>query len=63
MKKRTYYTPAQKEWSMNYEKANIRRVVLKLNKNTDQDIIAYLEAQKSVQGEIKRLIREEIKKK
>lgn len=63
MKKRTYYTPAQKEWSMNYEKANIRRVVLKLNKNTDQDIIAFLDAQKSVNGEIKRILREYIEKK
>lgn len=54
---------AQSRATQKYLKANIKRVVVNLNKNKDQDIIAYLEAQKSVQGEIKRLIREEIKKK
>ena len=56
-------TEAQSRATQKYLKANIKRVVVNLNKNRDQDIIAYLEAQKSVQGEIKRLIREEIKKK
>ena len=56
-------TDAQMRATMKYEKANIRRVVLKLNKNTDQDIIAFLEAQKSVNGEIKRILREYIKTK
>ena len=56
-------TDAQMRATMKYEKANIKRVVLKLNKNTDQDIIAFLEAQKSVNGEIKRIIREYIKTK
>lgn len=56
-------TDAQMRATMKYEKANIRRVVLKLNKNTDQDIIAFLEAQKSVNGEIKRILREYIEKK
>ena len=46
-----------------YQKANIRRVVLKLNKNTDKDIIAFLDGQKSVNGEIKRILREYIEKK
>ena len=56
-------TEAQMRAAMKYEKANIKRVVLKLNKNTDQDIIAFLEAQKSFNGEIKRIIREHIKTK
>ncbi len=56
-------TDAQMRATMKYEKANIRRVVLKLNKNTDQDIIAFLDAQKSVNGEIKRILREYIEKK
>lgn len=56
-------TEAQKRATMKYEKANIRRVVLKLNKNTDQDIITFLDAQKSVNGEIKRILREYIEKK
>ena len=55
-------TDAQMRATMKYEKANIRRVVVKLNKNTDHDIIAFLEGLDNVQGEIKRLIREEIKK-
>ena len=53
---------AQKRAIEKYQKLNIRRVVLKLNKNTDQDIIAWLEGLKSVQGEVKKAIREYMKK-
>ena len=63
MKKRTYYTPAQNEMSERYQKANIRRYVLKVNKNTEQDIIEFLDGLKSFNGEIKRMIRDEMKKK
>jgi len=42
------------------EKAYIRRYGLKLNINTDADIIAHLEKQPSMQGYIKRLIRQDI---
>ena len=42
------------------EKAYIRRYGLKYNVNTDADIIAHLEKQPSMQGYIKRLIREDI---
>ena len=42
------------------EKAYIRRYGLKYNVNTDADIIAHLEKQTSMQGYIKRLIREDI---
>lgn len=44
------------------EKAYIRRYGLKLNINTDADIISYLEKQPSMQGYIKRLIREDLNK-
>ena len=57
------YTEAQNRASERYQKANIRRYVLKVNKNTEADIIEFLDAQKSVNGEIKRLIREEMKRK
>ena len=57
------YNEAQKQWSMNYEKANVRRYVLKVNKNTEADIIEFLDGLKSFNGEIKRMIREEMKKK
>ena len=44
-----------------YQKANIKRVVLKLNKKTDADIIDYLDQQKKVNGKLKEIIREKIK--
>lgn len=56
-------TDAQMRATMKYEKANVRRYVLKVNKNTEQDIIEFLDGLKSFNGEIKRLIREEMKKK
>ena len=43
-----------------YDKKNTRRINLKLNIKTDADIILWLEAQESIQGAVKRLIREEI---
>lgn len=49
-----------------YDKANTRRINLKLNNKTDADIIAQLESLKSsegIQGYLKRLIREDISKK
>ena len=48
-----------------YDRENTRRVNLKLNNNTDADIIQWLEEQKNldgIQGAIKCLIREKIKK-
>ena len=42
------------------EKAYIRRYGLKLNINTDADIIKKLGEEESMQGYIKRLIREDI---
>lgn len=43
-----------------YDKKNTRLFHLKLNLKTDADIIMWLEAQDSMQGAIKRLVREEI---
>lgn len=60
-------TDAQMRATMKYEKANIRRVVLKLNKNTDKDLIERTEYLKSVkmpiQAEIMEAWREYLKKK
>ena len=53
----------QSQWSMDYDKKNTKDVRLKLNLKHDQDIIEYLEACGNKQGEIKRLIREEIERK
>ena len=43
-----------------YDRENTVRYSMKLNINTDKDIIRWLWGQKSKQGSIKRLIREEI---
>ena len=60
------YNEAQKRSIMKYEKANIERVVIKLNKNTDQDLIerrAYLKSLKqSIQAEIMEAWREYLQK-
>ena len=45
-----------------YDEANTRQYHLKLNLKTDADIIERLKQQKSAQGYIKRLIREDMKK-
>lgn len=56
-------TEAQKKAIDKYQKANIKRYVLKVNKNTEQDIIEFLDGLKSFNGEIKRILREYIEKK
>lgn len=45
-----------------YDERNTTRISLKLNIHTDKDIIEWLWRQKSKQGAIKRLIREDIAK-
>ena len=52
----------QVQWSNDYNKKNTKTVLLRLNMNYDQDIIEYLEASNNKQGEIKRLIREEMQR-
>ena len=51
-------TEARKEWT----KQNTTRIGLKLNNNTDSDIIKRLGTVPSVQGYIKALVRADIKK-
>lgn len=50
-------TPQEK-----YDKKNCKPVYLKLNKTTDADILQKLESESNVQGYIKRLIREDLKR-
>ena len=45
-----------------YDKENTTRINLKLNNKTDADIIQQLKAQESIQGYIKRLIRDDIQR-
>lgn len=56
----TKTTEAQKRANAKYDKENTTKKMLKLNKNTDADIIQYLNTLPNFQGEIKRLIRREI---
>ena len=45
-----------------YDRHNTRRINLKLNNKTDADIIRQLECKQNIQGYIKQLIREDMKK-
>ncbi len=46
-----------------YDKEHTKGLYMKLNLRTDMDIIQWTWCQKSVQGSIKRLIREDIRRK
>ena len=48
------------KYTKKYDQNNTTKVSLKLNINTDADIIDYLNSVENKQGTIKRLIREEI---
>ena len=56
------YSEAQKRATMKWKKKAVKRYEINLNKETDADIIEYLEG-KNVQGEFKRLMRAEMRKK
>ena len=56
----TKTTEAQKKANAKYDKENTVKKIIKLNKNTDKDIIQYLNTLPNFQGEIKRLIRREL---
>lgn len=49
----------QSTWSAKYDANNTKRIFLKLNKNTDKDIIEHLEG-RNKQGYIKNLIRKDM---
>ena len=53
---------AKRMASAKYDKANTKGIYLKLNKNTDADIIKHLEETENVQGYIKTLIRKDMDK-
>ena len=55
-------TDAQMRANAKYDKENTVRLSLKLNLNTDSDILAKLESVESKQGYIKALIREDIER-
>lgn len=49
-------TEARKRASKKYDASNTRVFTIKLNRNTDAQLIEYLEASENVQGLLKRLI-------
>lgn len=52
----------KKKYDQDYHKRNLIRIPFNLNREKDADIISYLEKQTNVQGTLKSLIREQIKK-
>lgn len=55
-------TEAAKAAKARYDAKTARYISLKLNVNTDAELIRHLEQQENVQGYLKRLIREDMKK-
>ena len=55
-------TEALKRAIRKYDAANTTQIHLKLNTKTDADILAHLKSRENVQGYIKKLIREDMKK-
>ena len=55
-------TEAQRKAQAKYDAENTRQVHLKLNRNTDKDVLARLDEVQSKQGYIKRLIRDDLRK-
>lgn len=53
---------AKKRANMKSDKKNAKYVTLKLNKNTDKDILEYLDTLDNKNGYLKNLIRQDIKK-
>ena len=53
---------AQKRASARYDAANTRQIKLKLNTKTDADILDLLDRLDNIQGYIKNLIRQDMKK-
>ena len=51
-----------KQAQAKYDAKNTRKFTIKLNRNTDADLINYLEAQPAIQAAIKEALREKIKK-
>jgi len=48
---------SKKDYDLKYQKANIKRVYLTLNKTHDKDIIEYLDSLDNVNKEIKEVLR------
>ena len=52
----------QRRYTEEWQKKNLKRFVIKLNKTKDADILEHLDQCGNVQGYVKRLIREDLQK-
>ena len=50
------------EYMKNYEKENLRQIRLKINRKTEPELLEWIEKQENIQGYIKHLILEDMKK-
>ena len=50
------------EATQRYQDKNMRKILLKVNRKTEPDILEQIEKQENMQGYIKRLIREDIER-
>lgn len=55
-------TDAKRKTNAKFDRENTKSVTMKLNKRTDADILEYLQKQPNIQGYLKSLIREDMKK-
>ena len=55
-------TESAKAAKARYDAKTAKYISLKLNRNTDSELIEYLEHQQNIQGYLKNLIREDMKK-
>lgn len=53
----------KKTYDIEYQKRNIKRIPFNLNMSTDADIIAHIQQINNVNGYLKELIRQDIKRK
>ena len=52
----------QRRYTEEWQKKNLKRFVIKLNKTKDADILEHLDHCGNIQGYVKRLIREDLQK-
>ena len=53
---------ANTEYLAQYEKENLRQIRLKINRKTEPELLEWVEKQGNIQGYIKQLIREDMKR-
>lgn len=55
-------TDKQKKYTQDWKAKNVKQVKIDLNRNTDEDIIKYLDSMDNKQGYLKDLIRKDMKR-